>query len=421
MKNRWQRSVPIHGVPVFTKPFYALGAITLSCVVLCIYRVVFGLGPASGMNDAYSWGIWKTFNVMVLTGLGSGGFAIGVAAWVFNKKSFHTVMRMALLTSFLSYASGMTLLAIDVGRPWNLYWMLFPWKWNGHSPLLEVMVCMSFYAMVPLLMENIPPVLERAYYTHPEKRALIAKAESIMKRFYPYVIGTAYVLPMMHQSSLGALMLLAGDRVYPLWQTPFLPLMYVWVAGYMGFAAVAGTLLLCCLVWKRSIDLKVLVDMCRVEAWLLGSWVVFRLTDIILRDAAGLMFRADRFAFLFWLEMTLAAVGFGLLLRAIKTRQPGDLFFANLITASAGMLYRFSPSSFAFIARPGAIYFPSAIEIIISLGFVSAAIMGYLYAVKTFAILPASNEEWTAMTTDPQFKSFARPEVSAASMAAAHD
>ena len=253
---------------------------SLIAAVLVGYREIFGLGPASGMNDAYSWGIWKTFNVMVLTGLGSGGFAIGIAAWIFNKKSFHTVMRMALLTSFLSYASGMTLLAIDVGRPWNLYWMMFPWQWNGHSPLLEVMVCMSAYATVPLLLENVPPMLERVFYTRPDKRELVEKAEKIIAKFYPYVVGLAYALPMMHQSSLGALMLLAGDRVHPLWQTPFLPLLYVWAASYMGFAAVTGTLLLCCLVWHRAIDKMVLVEMCTVEAWLIGTWTVIPLCGL---------------------------------------------------------------------------------------------------------------------------------------------
>ena len=37
------------------------------------------MSPVSGMNDAYGWGIWKTFNVMVMTALGSGAFAVGIA------------------------------------------------------------------------------------------------------------------------------------------------------------------------------------------------------------------------------------------------------------------------------------------------------------------------------------------------------
>ena len=98
----------------------------LVAIILTAYRELAGLGPVSGMNDAYGWGIWKTFNVMVLTALGSGAFAVGIAAWVFRRKRLHALMRMALLTSFLAYACGLLLLGIDAGRPWNFYWIVFP-------------------------------------------------------------------------------------------------------------------------------------------------------------------------------------------------------------------------------------------------------------------------------------------------------
>ena len=101
-------------------------ALTLVALLLTGYRELAGLGPVSGMNDAFGWGIWKTFNVMVLTALGSGAFAVGIAAWVFRRKKLHALMRMALLTSFLAYACGLLLLGIDAGRPWNFYWIVFP-------------------------------------------------------------------------------------------------------------------------------------------------------------------------------------------------------------------------------------------------------------------------------------------------------
>ena len=129
-------------------------ALTVVALVLTGYRELAGLGPVSGMNDEFGWGIWKTFNVMVLTALGSGAFAVGIAAWVFRRKRLHALMRMALLTSFLAYACGLLLLGIDAGRPWNFYWIVFPWKWNMHSPLAEVAICMSIYAMIPLAVEN---------------------------------------------------------------------------------------------------------------------------------------------------------------------------------------------------------------------------------------------------------------------------
>ena len=117
--GRWERAVPVYGFPVINKFFLVLSALVLVAIILTAYRELAGLGPVSGMNDAYGWGIWKTFNVMVLTALGSGAFAVGIAAWVFRRKRLHSLMRMALLTSFLAYACGLLLLGIDAGRPWN--------------------------------------------------------------------------------------------------------------------------------------------------------------------------------------------------------------------------------------------------------------------------------------------------------------
>ena len=76
--NRWERNVPVYGFPVVNGFFLGLSALVLVAFALSGYRELAGLGPVSGMNDAYGWGIWKTFNVMVLTALGSGAFAVGL-------------------------------------------------------------------------------------------------------------------------------------------------------------------------------------------------------------------------------------------------------------------------------------------------------------------------------------------------------
>jgi len=223
--TRWERSVPVYGVPVLTRGFWALLALIVVGLILTAIREVVGIGGVmSGMSDPFAWGLWKTFNVMVLTGLGSGGFAVGIAAWVFNNKKLHSVMRVALLTSFLAYSTGLAMLGVDVGRPWNFYWVAWLPTWNLHSPLLEIAVCMSLYASVPLFLENLPPLFEYLIYEHPKWRGFALGCEKAMRSVYPFIVGLAYILPIMHQSSLGALMILGGNRVNTLWQTPFLDL-----------------------------------------------------------------------------------------------------------------------------------------------------------------------------------------------------
>jgi len=208
----------------------------------------------------------------------------------------------------------------------------------------------------------------------------------------------------MHQSSLGALMLLAGDRVHPLWQTPILPLLYVWAAAYMGFSCVAGTLLFTSLVWERHIDLDILSEMNRITAGLIAAWSAVRLMDLIVRGQLLTALTPDRFAFFFWLEMVFLLAGAALLQKSARDRDPKMMFNAHLLAAIGGMLYRFNPTTLAFQPKPGAFYFPSAIELLISVGFVSLAIAGFSLAVKKLAILPAPVSSWYAMETREMFK-----------------
>jgi Ni/Fe-hydrogenase subunit HybB-like protein len=405
--KRWERAVPVYGLPILTRGFWVLAAFIAFGGVLTLVREYIGLGATSGMTDPYAWGIWKTFNVMTLTGLGSGGFAVGIAAFVFNNQKLHKVMRVALLTSGLAYWTGLVMLGIDVGRPWNFYWVLMPWNWNTGSPLLEVAVCISLYASIPLLLENIPPVLEYVIYEHPQYKGLAITIEKLLKKVFPFVITLAYLLPMMHQSSLGALMLLGGERVHWLWQSPFLPLLYVWAAAFLGFACTMLAILLAKLAWKRDLDAEVTEEMNKITVWLIFAWTGFRFLDIIVRGKLLTAFAFDRYAFFFWLETALI-LGGALMLKSERRRNLGFLFNAYVAVAMGGMIYRLSPTTLAFQPRAGAFYFPNVWETLISLSYIALAVLVYLVAVKKLAILPGSNDDWKKMA---EYEAVVRPEV----------
>ena len=395
--TRWERAVPVYGVSLINPLFLLLVGLAVLSVFLTVWREVVGLGPASGMNDKFGWGIWKTFNVVVLTAWGSGAFAVGIAAWVFGRKRLHSLMRVALLTSMLAYACGLCLLGVDVGRPWNFYWVLFPWNWNVHSPMAEVAICMTVYASIPLFLENIPPVLERLWHFDIRLQPLVEKLEHVLHYFFPFIIAAAYLLPGMHQSSLGALMLLGGQRVHPLWQTPFLPLLYVGAASFMSFGCVAGTTMLCCLVWKRAIDQEVLEEAARITAWIIIAWLAIRTLDLLFRGSLFTAFHFTRYAGIFWLETFLIAYGGWLLLQCLKNHKLSTMFMGYTFSSVGGMLYRFSPTTLAYMPGPHAMYFPSMVELLIAMGFASTGIAAFLIMVKLFAILPAPVQEWHNM------------------------
>jgi len=396
--NIWQRGVPVWEAPIFTPSFIVLLVFVGIGTVLAAARFTGGLGPFVGATDEYAWGVWKTFNVMALTALGSGAMAIGIAAWVFHKKEYHTIMRTALVTSFLFYATGLLGIATDVGRPWNFWNILLPWRWNMESAMWEISLAMPIYCFLFLAFENTPLIVERFWFRGSKgQRDQIRKWRPRMRRIYPFMIAGAFVIPIGHQSALGGLMVLAGDKVHPLWQTPVLPLLYLIQAAICGVAFVVACVMASCLVWRRPLDMKVLGSLCKLLSGLILFWLVFRFTDLIVRGQLGQAFEMDAVSIAFLIENLLVLVPALVLLRPRMRETPRVAFTMALLVCVGGLLYRFLPTTVTY--SPGAeyIYFPSVAELLITAGLMAMAGAAYILAVKLFAVLPAPLRSWYAM------------------------
>src|SRR6187431_283839 len=94
---RWNYAVPVRG-PLVTAPLVFFSILAAIALALSIWRLFGGLA-FTGMNDDYAIGVWKTFNVMTLTALGSSALAVGLLTWVFGQKQYHVIMRTALSSS----------------------------------------------------------------------------------------------------------------------------------------------------------------------------------------------------------------------------------------------------------------------------------------------------------------------------------
>lgn len=396
VQNRWQRDVQIFNYPLLSAPFLFWSILAVLGLTLSLGRLFTGLW-FTGMSDDYAWGVWKTFNVMTLTALGSGGLAVGIFAYVFGQRQLHVVMRTALSSSLLFYATGMLALSIDVGRPWNLYHLFLPWNWNVHSALFEVAICMTAYVVLFLSFENIPAILERAHMLgDAEKRARIEGWTHRIKKVLPFVIAGAYVLPMMHQSSLGSLMVIAGHKVHPLWQTQMLPALYLVQALVCGFAAVIFILMSASLAWQRPLDIPILGDLAKFMSWVSLLFIVLRFADAAIRGVLGMAFQPTWYAAMFHLENLLVLVPALLFLKPRLRTIPRLLFVGSILTAFGGMLYRFSPTTIAYRAGQPSVYFPKIGELLMALGYIGIAVTLFIIASKRFAILPGTLSEWRA-------------------------
>src|SRR5208282_2232898 len=396
--NHWQRGVPIFGEPVITPTLLFFAALAAVGLTLALVRFCSPLGPFSGMNDAYAWGIWKTFNVLTLTALGSGPLAVGMAAWVFNRQKLHVVMRTALVSGFLFYATCLVALGFDVGRAWNFYSIVMPWRWNAHSAMLEICFCMPVYCAFFLAFENLPLVLERFYYTGTdETKAFLKLCARPLRRIYPFMLTGAYVLPLMHQSSLGGLLLLAGDKIHPLWQTPFLPLLYLLAAGFCGLGFVTFLLLMACLHYSRPLDIGMLGELGKLLSGMCILFLAVRFGDLVWRGQLHSAFALDKWSLLFLLETALILVPAVALRSKVVRETPRSLLNMATLACLGGLLYRFIPTSIAFAPAHKAVYFPSLPELFMTIGYISLGIVAFVLAVKYFAVLPGDIEDWNHM------------------------
>ena len=382
-------TTPVGG-QIITRPFIILAGIFGLAMLAVAWRFIFGIGSISALSDAYPWGAWKPFSVIVLTAIASGGYAMAVLVYVLNRGQYHHLARTALLTSALGYTTGVMTLGIDIGRPWNFFRLAAVWEWNLHSVLLEVTVCITTYILF-MWLELSPPFLEQwKSSSNLRLRQLSRTWLPRIERAFPWIVAMAVVLPTMHQSSLGALFMLAGPRVHPLWQTAMIPMLFLLSCYFLGFGAVTMTSLLSSAVWKRPFETRMLSQVMKVGGWVGLAFVALRLTDVAWRGQTGLLVLGDMFTWLFWAEVLLLGVPSALLVISGPIVDSGRLFRLAGVVLAGGGLYRLNTSLIAFMPGSQFGYFPSGLEMLVSAGFVALAILGYLVIVKRFPILPAA-------------------------------
>lgn len=384
------RAVPMGG-PIATRPFRVLLVIFGLAAALIVWRLFAGLGAATALSDGYPWGLWIAFDVVTGTALACGGYAMAILVYILNKGKYHPLVRSAILTSALGYTMAGISVVLDLGRPWEVWKVpLFFWSWNLNSALLEVALCIMAYVVV-LWIELSPAFLER-WKAGPEGRLqrFSAKVLPFLERNLIWIVALGMLLPTMHQSSLGSLILLTGPKLHPLWQTPLLPLLFLVSCIAMGYAAVVFESSLSRIFFRRRPETEMLAGLSGAILPVLAAFLLLRIGDLVFRGQIQQAFVANRYAVSFWVEIALMAAPLFLLASRQARRAPGNLFRAAMLMMLAGGLYRFNTYLVAY--RPGddVHYFPSVPEFVITVGLVALEIMAYIVIVKMFPILSGS-------------------------------
>jgi Ni/Fe-hydrogenase subunit HybB-like protein len=378
------------GGEMWTRFFRTMVAIAAVGGVMAVWRFAAGLGAVSNLNDGYPWGVWIAFDVVTGTALGCGGYAVALLVYILNKGEYHPLVRPALLTSLLGYGLAVLAVTIDLGRPWGLWKVpIYFWRWS-HSPQLEVALCVATYVVV-VLLELSPAAFEKwRASSDTGLRSFAGKGMAVMGKAMPFVIALGLLLPTMHQSSLGTMMLLPGPRLHPLWFTPWLPFLFLVNCVLMGIGVVVIESHVAASAFHRRRETPMLASLGRVGAWVAWFFVAFRVVDIAIRGQLGAL--ASWYALAVALELALVAAGAAIFASAAKRRNPGQQLLAGMLFCVGGAVYRFNVYLVGF--RPGSqwSYFPAVPELLITFGIVALEIVIYVAAVRTFPILAGDSE-----------------------------
>ena len=377
------------GGKVVTKPFLILGFFLLIAAYFILRRFLFGMGDVSNMSNGYPIGTWVVLDVVIGTAFGCGGFAMALLVYIFNRNVYHPLMRPALLGGVFGYTLAGLAVMIDLGRYWNAFNLLLPWYAQPNSVIFEVALCVMAYITV-LWLEFWPAFLERMPLAFKQRYSL-DKLQVFLKKYMYVLIAVGVLLPTMHQSSLGSVLLIMGSKLSPLWYTTWLPLLYLTSALAMGYGVVMLEATLVNRAFKTPSEARLFARLAWVVAGLLAGYLLLRWSDLAYRGYLGLAFAGDWDGNLFLIETALFLVPLFVLVSHRRTHQRWQ-FLAAISLLAGGSLYRLNAYLMAVRPGNGWTYFPSAPELMITIGVICLEIMLYLLFIKTLPVLHGAHQ-----------------------------
>ncbi|MBK9595438.1 MAG: Ni/Fe-hydrogenase cytochrome b subunit [Rhodocyclales bacterium] len=358
-----------------------LGVLSAIAGVILLYRLFYGLGAVTNLNDGYPWGIWIAYDVVVGSAFACGGYAMALLVYIFNKGQYHPLVRPALLASLFGYTLAGASVIFDLGRWWNFWHIFWPGYAQVNSVMFEVAVCISAYIVV-MWIEFSPAFLEKLGMKDVKQK---------LNKLLFFFIALGVLLPSMHQSSLGSLLVIFGQQIHPLWQSGWmLPVIYLMTAILLGFAVVIFEATLSSTGFDRPLETKVLTPLSRIMFWLLAAYVVVRVLDLVFRGALGTAFAATWQAFWFWIEMACFVAPLVLLSTEQARRSAAKLFVGAVLLMLGGFLLRINGFLVGYMTGDGWHYFPSFAELMVTVGLIAFEILAYIVIVRKFPVLPAA-------------------------------
>lgn len=385
VENIHKKKVVINPGRLLSTPGNLLTAVIIVVgLIITVLRFTKGLGGVTNLDDNYPWGIWISFDLLCGVVLAAGGYATTSAYYLFGLKGFNTAVRPAIASAFLGYTFVVVALHYDVGQPWRLVYPIF-YSPGTTSVLYEVGLCVFLYVSV-LAVEWSVSAFEWLGWKG---------LRNIIVRLTIPLTVLGVILSTMHQSSLGALYLIAPSKMHPLWYSSFIPVFFFISSMFAGMSMVIFEGTLAHKGLHDQMDEQHLRDADNIvfgfgkaaSAVMIG-YLFIRIYGVAMDNTWSYLGTGYGAWFLVELGGFVALPAF-LYAVGVRERKTGIIRFAAAMTVLGVVLNRFNVSLVAFNWQlPSAEkYFPSWMEIAISIFVVTLIVTAYRFICTYMPVL----------------------------------
>ena len=352
-------------------------------IVLIVIRFTSGLGAVSNVSQEIPWGLWKGFNVVTGVAFAGGAYVLTFIVYVLKVDKFHSIIRVTVLNGFLAYLFYTGALVLDLGKPWNIFNPIIGNSYGANSVLFLVSWHFLLY-ILGLLIEFSPAVAEWLGSR---------RAHKILSGLTLGAVIFGITLSVLHQSGLGALFLMANQKIHPLWYSEFIPLLFLISSVFAGLSMVIFEGSISERVFFRKTDSKsiekrnsLLEILSRICAFSMFIYLFLQLLVFI--HGHRWEYLNSSMGYWFLLEMT----GFVLLpmlmfIYSFRKRSILTIRIAAVLTMVGIILNRLNVSIIAFRWDAAVRYIPSWMEIVISISIIFIQIWVFRWIITRMPVL----------------------------------
>lgn len=214
--------------------------------VLLILRFVKGLGAVTNLSQDFPWGFWIGFDVVTGVAFAGGAYAITFVVYVMKVEKYHPIVKVTVLNGLLAYAFYAGALVLDLGRPWNIINPIIGNSFGYNSVLFLVAWHFMLY-MITEFIEFSPVIAQWLGWK---------KLQKFLKSLTVGAVIFGITLSVLHQSGLGSLFLMSKSKIHPLWYSEFIPVLFFVSSIFAGLSMVIFEGTISHRVFKDKIDPK---------------------------------------------------------------------------------------------------------------------------------------------------------------------